>query len=319
MQPYLVAVVRQIACRLGVDEAVVAQIREEIAGGRSVSRVAAAIARSPEGIARALYAAAPTAAPYRSVDDIVKAVGLDRVESAFAASATHSLFDPTPGPGGMSPLAFARRCAEVAEVSVTVAEIAGARSDAPAVWLAGVMHDIGAAVLIAEAEGGAPRIPALADVPLDRHPLVGACLAGGWGLHPEIVSAIRCHEDPRIPSGTVARAVWLGARIVEARAGIISGERLAAAGAQFEMSPRILAQIATGGPVEIASEAPSDLTPREAQVFDLLADGRTPKQIALDLKVSVSTVHNHLHGVYRKLDVTSQARALIAARDRGWI
>jgi DNA-binding CsgD family transcriptional regulator len=70
----------------------------------------------------------------------------------------------------------------------------------------------------------------------------------------------------------------------------------------------------------VASAAvPPDLTAREFEVLGMLADGLAPKQVALRLGCSASTIHNHLHHVYRKLGVSGQAHALLLARDRGWI
>ena len=43
------------------------------------------------------------------------------------------------------------------------------------------------------------------------------------------------------------------------------------------------------------------------------------KQVAHELGCSASTIHNHLHHIYRKLDVPGQSQALLLARERGWI
>ena len=49
------------------------------------------------------------------------------------------------------------------------------------------------------------------------------------------------------------------------------------------------------------------------------ASGQAAKQVAHELGCSASTVHNHLHHIYRKLDVSGQAQALLLARERGWV
>lgn len=48
------------------------------------------------------------------------------------------------------------------------------------------------------------------------------------------------------------------------------------------------------------------LTPREAEVFRLLAKGRNAEYIARNLVVSPATVKSHIYHIYRKLDVRSQ-------------
>lgn len=48
------------------------------------------------------------------------------------------------------------------------------------------------------------------------------------------------------------------------------------------------------------------LTPRESDVFGMLARGRTAKVIARDLTISEHTVKSHTYNVYRKLGINSQ-------------
>jgi DNA-binding NarL/FixJ family response regulator len=55
------------------------------------------------------------------------------------------------------------------------------------------------------------------------------------------------------------------------------------------------------------------------QVLRLLAEGETAKQVAHRLGCSPSTIHNHLHHVYRKLKVSGQAQALLVARENNWV
>lgn len=61
------------------------------------------------------------------------------------------------------------------------------------------------------------------------------------------------------------------------------------------------------------------LTEREAEVLDLLAKGKSNKEIATALHISAYTVKAHLRGVYTKLNVISRTEAITAASHRGLV
>ena len=57
------------------------------------------------------------------------------------------------------------------------------------------------------------------------------------------------------------------------------------------------------------------LTPREREVMIRLAQGRTNRQIGMDLKVSPRTIEKHVERILAKLGVANRtAAALLAAR-----
>ncbi len=53
-----------------------------------------------------------------------------------------------------------------------------------------------------------------------------------------------------------------------------------------------------------------ELTHRERQIMELLCDGKTHHQIALDLKISPKTVESYLTRLYRKLGVHNRSSAV---------
>ena len=61
------------------------------------------------------------------------------------------------------------------------------------------------------------------------------------------------------------------------------------------------------------------LTPRESEVLQLVARGRTNAEIAQDLFISVNTVKRHLNNIFMKLGVTTRIQAVRVARQRGLI
>jgi DNA-binding CsgD family transcriptional regulator len=59
------------------------------------------------------------------------------------------------------------------------------------------------------------------------------------------------------------------------------------------------------------------LTEREKEVFELLASGRTNREIAADLFVTVGTIKAHTSNIYAKLQARNRGEALARARELG--
>jgi DNA-binding response OmpR family regulator len=84
-----------------------------------------------------------------------------------------------------------------------------------------------------------------------------------------------------------------------------------------ELLARVKVHLVELGPPK--GDIPNPLTARELEVLGLLAGGKTYKQVARALDLSQSTVRNHLHNVYHKLNVVDRAQAVIVSRENGWI
>jgi len=73
---------------------------------------------------------------------------------------------------------------------------------------------------------------------------------------------------------------------------------------------------AAGGGVERVATEGAELTAREADVIELLQDGRTNAEIAAQLSIGIETVRTHARNIYRKLGVPSRRElARMARRD----
>jgi two-component system response regulator NreC len=68
----------------------------------------------------------------------------------------------------------------------------------------------------------------------------------------------------------------------------------------------VVENVMRGSPQRV-SRVTAELTPREREVLQLLAEGRTTKKIASQLNVSVKTVETHRRQVMEKLDIHSVA------------
>ena len=65
------------------------------------------------------------------------------------------------------------------------------------------------------------------------------------------------------------------------------------------------------------AEAFADLTRREREILDLLAQGLSNAAIAYQLHLTTKTIRNHSSGIFAKLGVSNRAAAMVAARTAG--
>jgi LuxR family transcriptional regulator, maltose regulon positive regulatory protein len=89
-------------------------------------------------------------------------------------------------------------------------------------------------------------------------------------------------------------------------------ERLADPGSLPALLEQANRNLGSAPPRQIQAAAP--LTERELAVLRLLPTPLSNREIARELYVSVNTVRTHVQGVYRKLEVTSRAKAVAHAR-----
>ena len=61
------------------------------------------------------------------------------------------------------------------------------------------------------------------------------------------------------------------------------------------------------------------LTPREKEIFNLLIENNTTKEISNKLNISEKTVRNHISNVIGKLGVSSRSQAIIILIKNGLI
>ncbi|MFI0982583.1 LuxR C-terminal-related transcriptional regulator [Streptomyces sp. NPDC021093] len=97
-------------------------------------------------------------------------------------------------------------------------------------------------------------------------------------------------------------------------ADLVCSVRLLAAG-YLPVERRLAQQLAHRALEERAGEAAHVrlLTPREREVFHLLARGRTNTEIAASLTLANSTVKTHVQGILKKLGLTSRLEVVMLA------
>ncbi|MFC0680555.1 response regulator [Lysobacter korlensis] len=138
--------------------------------------------------------------------------------------------------------------------------------------------------------------------------------------HPQIgIVVLTMSEDDE----TVFDAMRAGARgylLKGARQDDISRAIRAVAGGDAIFGPSIAARIGEFfvGTISKDSALPfPQLTPREREILEMVAVGRSNQQIASSLYLSPKTVRNNLSNIFGKLHVAGRTEAVIAARDAG--
>jgi len=138
------------------------------------------------------------------------------------------------------------------------------------------------------------------------HPQVAVLVLTTYADDESIVTALRAgargyltKDAGRTEIATAIRAVASGQSTFDATVGA-----------------RLVAQLAGGGATASAPAVPAlrerfpDLTPREADVLEQIAAGRTNPQIAAELFLTVPTVKSYVNQVFAKLGVATRAEAV---------
>ena len=140
--------------------------------------------------------------------------------------------------------------------------------------------------------------------------------AGTDGARPQVVM-LTMHADADV----VRRALQAGAvgyltkdsSIDE----VIEAVRLASSG-DGAVSPGLAAALLREASVP-APDAASQVSAREIEVLQLIAEGASPPEVAERLFISVKTVKNHLSSIYEKLDARDRTQAVLKGLRAGII
>jgi DNA-binding NarL/FixJ family response regulator len=138
-------------------------------------------------------------------------------------------------------------------------------------------------------------------------------------LHPDIrVIALTTYADDESVLGAL-RAGARGYLTKDASAGDIQSAILTVAAGEAALDPAVqhhvvaaLADPAAGAERTPSGESalPDELTPREAEVLKLIAQGLTNNEIAEHLVVSPTTVKSHINHLFTKAGIRDRAQAI---------
>lgn len=139
--------------------------------------------------------------------------------------------------------------------------------------------------------------------------------------HPHVAVLVLTMYDDDDSVFAAMRAGARGYLLKGAAQDVIARAVLSVASGEAIFGPAVARKVAAyfsgGAPAAAPVEAFPQLTPREREVLDLLAAGRTNAQIASTLYLSPKTVRNNVSNIFAKLQVAGRSEAIIQARDAG--
>ncbi|MFE4392310.1 MULTISPECIES: response regulator transcription factor [Streptomycetaceae] len=131
-----------------------------------------------------------------------------------------------------------------------------------------------------------------------------------------VVAALRAGASGFLPKDVSPEELSAAVRTVHGGEAVVAPRLLTRLISTYVTSPR-LPRPPVSAPVPVF--APGELTPREIEVWHLLATGLDNAEIASAMGISVSTVKNYITSVFAKLSVRDRAQAVIAAYESGLV
>jgi|SRR5215207_1243478 len=142
----------------------------------------------------------------------------------------------------------------------------------------------------------------------DEHP-VAVLMLTTFDLNEYVYDALRAGASGFLLKDVVAEDLVAAVRVVAA------GDALIAPA----ITKRLIEQFARAAPLSHPPEALAELTPRELEVFTLIARGLSNAEIAEVLVVSEATVKTHVKRVLSKLAVRDRVQAVVLAYEAGLV
>ncbi len=106
-----------------------------------------------------------------------------------------------------------------------------------------------------------------------------------------------------------------GREVAQAIRAVFSGEAVL----EPTLVAKLLSRSTHSAERMFAPETGEHLTNREMELLQLMARGKSNKEIASDLSLSLPTVKAHLVNIFNKMSVGSRTEAVMQAVSRGWI
>ena len=141
---------------------------------------------------------------------------------------------------------------------------------------------------------------------VEKHPDIGVIVVTMYKDDDSVFAAMRAGARGYILKGADQEEMLRAIRSV-ARGEAMFGPEIATRLVNFFSS----------SPADLSPQAFPDLTNREHEVLELIAQGLNNQAIASRLSISEKTVRNHISNIFNKLQVVDRAQAIVKAREAG--
>jgi DNA-binding NarL/FixJ family response regulator len=141
---------------------------------------------------------------------------------------------------------------------------------------------------------------------VEKHPDIGVIVVTMYKDDDSVFAAMRAGARGYILKGADQEEMLRAIRSV-ARGEAMFGPEIATRLVNFFSS----------APADLSPQAFPDLTNREHEVLELIAQGLNNQAIASRLSISEKTVRNHISNIFNKLQVVDRAQAIVKAREAG--
>jgi putative nucleotidyltransferase with HDIG domain len=315
---------------VGSRDRLVSRLADQlVSGGDVVAAIEGDVALSIAVLRLANQAPLRKAGGVESIVEAVRRLSSDSLRFLAARTATFDFFDRT---SIWAPEAFRTHALATRHAAELIATETGC-PNADRLIVAALLHDVGKLVLTHAYPDYPEKIHAGAHTPEERlqaerralgvdHALVGGVLARRWGLPKSLASAIeRHHADDLAGEGPYLKLADMLAHHAQG-APIAPAELIRTAGIVGIGAVRLrelMRELPYGENTRRRSMDSCPLTRSELEVVNLLAEGKTYKQIAYELDRKVSTIRTHLYNAYKKLGTADRAQAVLLATKHGWL
>lgn len=124
-------------------------------------------------------------------------------------------------------------------------------------------------------------------------------------------------EDDQVVQAIEAGAVSYVLKTVSSEE-LVQVIRSAARGMQV-MRPEVSQALTRGLRQRLTEGTDEEFTPREKEVLLLIAEGRSNKEIADELHISIKTVKTHVSNLLMKCELEDRTQLAVLAHRKGWV